>query len=66
MFITNLQEIFNNFKYVSNDYDEDLKSIALAESLTLENIVKSIRSNDDALNFDIKMLFFLIMPILKK
>ena len=57
MSITNLQETFNNFKYVSDDYNEDLKSIALAESLTSENVIESIRSDNSALNLDMEMPF---------
>ena len=57
MSITNLQETFNNFKYVPDDYDEDLESIALAESLTSENFVESIGSDDGTLNFDMEMPF---------
>ncbi|CAG8725172.1 2102_t:CDS:2, partial [Funneliformis caledonium] len=53
---TNLHDIFNNFDYVPNDYD-DLESIAIAESLTLESVIGSIGSDNSALNYDIEMLF---------
>ncbi|CAG8761444.1 13488_t:CDS:1, partial [Funneliformis caledonium] len=53
---TNLQNIFDNFDYVPNDYD-DLKSIAFAESLTSESVVGSIGSDNSALNYDIEMPF---------
>ncbi len=57
MSITNLQETFNNFKYISDNYNEDLESIALAESLTSENVIESIRSDNSALNLDMEMPF---------
>ncbi|CAI2175262.1 4302_t:CDS:2 [Funneliformis geosporum] len=53
---TNLQDIFDNFDYVPNDYD-DLESIAFAESLTSESVVGSIRNDNSALNYDIEMPF---------
>ncbi|CAI2197739.1 16304_t:CDS:1, partial [Funneliformis geosporum] len=53
---TNLQDIFDNFDYVPNDYN-DLESIAFAESLTSESVVGSIGSDNSALNYDIEMPF---------
>ncbi|CAG8560481.1 5293_t:CDS:1, partial [Funneliformis caledonium] len=53
---TNLQDIFDNFDYISNNYD-NLESIAFAESLTSESVIGSIGSNNSALNYDIEMPF---------
>ncbi|CAG8676719.1 5853_t:CDS:1, partial [Funneliformis caledonium] len=51
---TNLQDIFDNFDYVPNDYD-DLKSIAFAKRLESESVVGSIESDNNTLNYDIEM-----------
>ncbi len=56
MFNTNLQNSFDNFDYIPTKYD-DLESVAFAESLILENIIESIRSDNSILNYDIEMLF---------
>ncbi|CAG8737278.1 259_t:CDS:1, partial [Funneliformis caledonium] len=52
----NLQDIFDNFYYVPNDYD-NLESIAFAKSFTSESVVGSIGSDNNALNYDIEMPF---------
>ncbi|CAI2188074.1 11823_t:CDS:1, partial [Funneliformis geosporum] len=65
---TNLQETFNNFDYILNNYNEDLENIIFAGSFTSESVAESIESNNnnDLLNYDIEMPFLLIMTILKE
>ncbi|CAG8681348.1 14096_t:CDS:2, partial [Funneliformis caledonium] len=49
---TNLQDIFDNFDYVPNDYD-DLESITFAESLIARILIKEDEKNDIFLLKDI-------------
>ncbi|CAG8490098.1 7746_t:CDS:2 [Funneliformis mosseae] len=52
---TNLQNIFDNFDYVLNDYD-NLESIAFAKNLTSKSIIENIRSDNKNKNNDIFLL----------
>src|SRR6266498_1418073 len=53
---TNSQDSFDNFDYISTEYD-DLESVTFAESLMSESIIESIGSDNNILNYDIEMSF---------